>query len=267
MNNPSDPQTDPQTALENDPNFIGALARGLSVIRSFDQHHEQMTLSQVASVTGLARATARRCLLTLETLGYIHSDGKQFRLTPQILTLGQAYLTSTPLVQLIEPSLEQVSQQTGESCSASVLDQAEIVYLARSATRRIMSVGLGPGSRLPAYCTSMGRVLLAHLPSTALEQYLERTSLTSYTSHTITDPTQLRRTLELIRHDGYALVDQELELGLRSIAVPISNARGQVVAAMNVSTHVGRTSKGEMLERFLPALRHATEHLRLILHT
>lgn len=245
--------------------FVEALARGLAVIRSFDQQHERLTISEVARRTELNRATARRFLLTLQALGYIASDGKYFWLTPKVLSLGHAYLSSTPLPRLLQPVLERVSEELHESCSASILEDQEIVYIARAATRRVISIGLGVGSRLPAYCTSMGRVLLAALDNKLLEAYLEETPLKRLTPYTLTDPALLRAELERVRVQGYALVDQELELGLRSIAVPVRNARGRVLAAMNVGVQAGRVSKAEMLERFLPVLQSAAQSLTPLL--
>jgi IclR family pca regulon transcriptional regulator len=241
--------------------FVEALARGLAVIRSFDQEHERLTISEVARLAGLSRATARRSLLTLSALGYVGTNGKHFWLTPKILSLGHAYLSSTPLPRLLQPVLERVSEETGESCSASILEGGEIVYIARAATRRIISVGLGVGSRLPAYCTSMGRVLLAALEPAELEAYLERTPLRPLTPHTLTDPHLLRQELARVREKGYALVDQELELGLRSIAVPVHNARGKVLAAMNIGVQAGRVSQAELIDNLLPVLRRAARSL------
>lgn len=241
--------------------FVEALARGLAVIRCFDEARERLTISEVARLTGLSRATARRSLLTLHALGYVATDGKQFWLTPKILSLGHAYLSSTPLPRLLQPVLEEVSAELHESCSASILDGEEIVYIARAATRRVISVGLGVGSRLPAYCTSMGRVLLAALEPEALEAYLAQTPLRPLTPHTLTDPARLRQELERVRQQGYALVDQELELGLRSVAVPVRNARGRVLAAMNVGVQAGRVSREELMERVLPVLRQAADSL------
>jgi IclR family pca regulon transcriptional regulator len=259
-------------ALEENPfegadegSFVEALARGLAVIRCFDQDHERLTISEVARLAQLTRATARRSLLTLNALGYVATDGKRFWLTPKILSLGHAYLSSTPLPRLLQPVLEQVSEQTHESCSASILEGGEIVYIARAATRRVISVGLGVGSRLPAYCTSMGRVLLAALEPAQLEAYLERTPLRPLTPYTLTDPQLLRQELARVREGGYALVDQELELGLRSIAVPVKNARGRVLAAMNIGVQAGRVSQAEMIGHLLPVLRQAAQSLTPLL--
>lgn len=245
--------------------FVDALARGLATIRCFDEAHPRLSISEVARLTGLSRATARRSLLTLSTLGYMASDGKYFWLSPKILSLGHAYLSSTPLPRILQPALEQVSERTHESCSASILEGGEIVYIARSATRRIISVGLGVGSRLPAYCTSMGRVLLAALEPSQLEAYLSQTPLLALTPHTLTDPQLLRKELGQVRQQGYALVDQELELGLRSVSVPLKNSRGKVLAAINIGAQAGRVSQAEMVHNLLPVLREAARSLTPLL--
>lgn len=215
--------------------FVQSLARGLDVIRAFDADHPSMTLTDVAKLTGLSRATARRFLLTLADLGYVRTDGKYFELTAQVLQLGYAYLSSHSLPQLIEPVLEELSAELNQSASASVLDGSDVVYIARVHTRRIMRVGIAVGTRFPAYATSMGRVLLAHLPQAALEHALGAQPLEALTPGTLTDPDALRAELDKVRAQGWCLVDQELELGLRSIAVPVFAPDGTVAAAMNVS--------------------------------
>lgn len=265
MNLQAPPAPEEADATPEERFFVEALARGLAVMRSFDQQHERLTISEVARRTELNRATARRFLLTLQALGYVASDGKFFWLTPKVLSLGHAYLSSTPLPRLLQPVLEQVSEELHESCSASILEDGEIVYIARAATRRVISIGLGVGSRLPAYCTSMGRVLLAALEADQLRAYLDSTLLLPLTPYTLTDPVRLRAELERVRAQGYALVDQELELGLRSIAVPVRNTRGRVLAAMNIGVQAGRVSKEEMLERFLPVLQRAAHGLTPLL--
>ena len=238
-----------------DPDFMTSLARGLSVIRAFTGANPQLTIAEVAKISGLPRAAARRCLHTLERLGYVGSDGRRFSLRPRILALGYSFLSSTPLAETLQPVLERVSERVHESCSAAVLDEDEIVYVARAATRRIMSVTLNVGSRLPAYCTSMGRVLLSQLPRAEIDAFLAKARLKPFTDRTITSRDALRRVLEQVRERGYALVDQELELGLRSIAVPVRGANGSVAAAMNVSTQAARVGRREMEGRFLPALQ------------
>lgn len=216
--------------------FVQSLARGLSVITAFDADHPSMTLSDIAGRTGLTRATARRFLHTLVELGYVRFDGKWFTLTPQVLRLGTAYLSGLGLPQIAQPHLEQLSARLGESTSAAVLDGDEIVYVARVATRRIMTVGITVGTRFPAYATSMGRVLLAGLPPEELEAHLARTDLAALTGHTVVEPDRLRAELDRVRAQGWALVDQELEAGLRSVAAPLRDRDGEVVAAINVST-------------------------------
>jgi IclR family pca regulon transcriptional regulator len=244
-----------------DPAFVAALARGLSVIQTFGAGREQQTLAEIGRLTDLPRATVRRALLTLQSLGFIASDGKYFALTPAILSLGYAYLAATPLPRLIQPTLEAVSEKTHESASATILDGDEIVYVARTATKRIMSVGLSVGSRLPAFCTSMGRVLLAACPQESLAARFAAMKLQSFTSYTQTSSEALLDVLAKVRDDGYSLVDQELELGLRSIAVPVRDAKGNVVAAMNVSAQAGRISIEAMRDEMLPILRSAVDAL------
>ena len=216
--------------------FVQSLARGLSVITAFDADHAAMTLSDIAARTGLSRATARRFLHTLVELGYVRFDGKQFALTPQVLRLGTAYLSGLGLPQIAQPHLEQLSARLGESTSAAVLDGDEIVYVARVATRRIMTVGITVGTRFPAYATSMGRVLLAGLPAQELDDYLARADLAPLTGRTLHDAATLRAELDRVHAQGWALVDQELEAGLRSVAAPLRDGEDRVVAAVNVST-------------------------------
>jgi IclR family pca regulon transcriptional regulator len=223
-----------------DGDFVQSLERGLSVIRAFDAEHPKLTLSEVAASTGLSRAAARRFLRTLVELGYMRSDGSRFALRPKILELGYAYLSSLTLPEVAMPHLEQLVEQVHESSSVSELDGDDVVYIARVPTKRIMTVTISVGTRFPAYATSMGRVLLAAQPDERLEEYLASVSLRGLTGHTITSTTTLRRELHKIRAQGWALVDQELEDGLRSVAAPIRDADGQVVAAVNVSTHAGR---------------------------
>ena len=220
-----------------DGDFVQSLERGLSVIRAFDAEHPKLTLSEVAARTGLSRAAARRFLRTLVQLGYMRSDGSRFALRPKILELGYAYLSSLTLPEVAMPHLEQLVEQVHESSSVSELDGDDVVYIARVPTKRIMTVTISVGTRFPAYATSMGRVLLAAQPDERLDEYLTSTSLRGLTGHTITSTTALRRELRKIRTQGWALVDQELEEGLRSIAAPIRDADGQVIAAINLSTH------------------------------
>src|SRR5215813_9342701 len=225
-----------------DGDFVQSLERGLSVIRAFDAEHPKLTLSEVATSTGLSRAAARRFLRTLVQLGYMRSDGSRFALRPKILELGYAYLSSLTLPEVAMPHLEQLVEQVHESSSVSELDGNDVIYIARVPTKRIMTVTISVGTRFPAYATSMGRVLLAAQPDDWLDTYLAAVSLHGLTGHTITSPAGLRQELRKIRSRGWALVDQELEEGLRSLAAPIRGADGNVVAAVNVSTHAGRRS-------------------------
>ena len=233
---------------------VQSLARGLAVIRAFSAAEPELTLSQVARATGLSRAAARRFLLTLTDLGYVRSDGRLFALTPRVLELGYAYLSSLSLPEVADPHLERLAAEVGESASVAVLDGEDVVYVARVATARIMRVTISIGTRFPAYCTSMGRVLLAALPPEALDTYLGRAELRRLTSHTIVLPAALRTELDEVRGRGWAMVDQELEEGLRSLAVPVREGRGRVVAAVNVAQHAGRGTPEEMRRAMLPEL-------------
>lgn len=237
---------------------IQSLERGLAVMQVFSRERPRLTLSDVARETGLTRATARRILLTLEQLGYARSDGREFELTPKVLDIGYAYLSSLDLAEIVEADMERLVEHTQESCSAAVLDGREIVYVARVPTKRIMAISLGLGSRLPAFCTSMGRVLLADLSDEEVIALLKDTELPKLTPRTITDLDELCRELSVVRAQGWALVDQELELGLRSVAVPLRNSRGTAVAAMNVSSHTLRVDFQTLREDFLPALLEAS---------
>lgn len=250
---------DASPAADGDREFVNSLARGLAVIRSFSKEAPEMTLSEVAARTGLTRAAARRFLLTLERIGYICTDGRRFRLAPKILDLGFAYLSSTGLWDIAMPYMEQVSEELNESCSASVIEGCEIVYVARVPSTRIMSVGLNLGARLPAFATSMGRVLLAHLPEAKARERVETCSKQAFTARTVTDPDQLWTILEDVRRKGWALVNQELEEGLLSIAVPLKNRRDRVLAALNVSGHAGRVTPKRMVETYLPVLQRAAQ--------
>lgn len=265
--------------MKNPKDFVASLARGIDIIRSFTAPPgnerpgaptpvgptDALTLSQVAVRAGVARAVARRFLLTLADLGYVATDGKYFRLTARVLDLGYAYLSSMPFSNLATEFLQEVSEQTKESCSASVLDGQDIVYVARVATRRILSISLSIGTRLPANCTSMGRVLLAALPQSELEKYLEQVQLPRRTPQTVTDKSRLREILAEVSREDYALTNGELEEGLRSIAVPVRSSGGRVVAAINISTQVGRVTKSQMLKEFLPVLRVAAHRIGAVL--
>ncbi len=255
-------------AFAGDPDFMASLARGLAVIRAFSGTPQGgATIAELSMRTGIPRSAVRRCLLTLARLGYVAAEGRRWSLRPKVLSLGAAYASSATLTTAAQRYLDQVSGAVRESCSLSVLDEGEILYLVRSAAAaRIMSVDLRPGSRLPAYCTSMGRVLLAHLPPAELRAYLQSTRLVAHTDRTLTTRDRLLQALEGVRRSGFAVVDQELELGLRSIAVPVRDAAGRVAAAMNVSAQAARVPLRELERRFLAPLQRAAAELGLVLH-
>jgi IclR family pca regulon transcriptional regulator len=248
--------------------FVQSLARGLGVIKAFDAAHPELTLSEVARRADVSRAAARRFLRTLESLGYIRSDGREFALTPRVLELGFSYLSALSLPEIVQPHLEALSREVGESVSAAVLDGDDIVYVARVPTRRIMSVRITIGTRFSAYATSMGRVLLAGLPETARDAAIEASVLEPLTARTITDARELRAELHRVREQGWALIDGELEPGLRSVAAPVHGRDGAVVAAINVSSSATRDTVEHLLEAYLPRLLSAAhaidEELRLV---
>jgi IclR family pca regulon transcriptional regulator len=241
-----------------DRQFVQSLERGLSVIRALSASEPQ-TLSEVARVTGLTRAAARRFLLTLLQLGYVSVRNGRFALTPQVLELGYAYLSSLTLPEVSQPHLERLVEEIHESSSVSVLDGDDVVYVARVPTRRIMTVTISVGTRFPAHATSMGRVLLAAMEPAALDAVLGRIALDPLTPQTITDEADLRAELHRVREQGWALVDQELEAGLRSVAAPIRDPAGEVVAAINVSAHATRTAVQDLKRSVLPPLRATAE--------
>jgi len=218
----------------NERDVMGGLAKGLQVIETFTVDRPRQSIAEVSAASGLDRATARRCLLTLAHHGYADYDGKFFTLRPRILRLGTACLATMPLPQIVQPLLDALSERIGQSSSVSILDGAEIVYVARAAQRKVMSIGLMPGSRLPAYCTSMGRILLAALPEADVQEILRRHPPAPRTPLTRTTPEAIFAELTKIRAQGYAVIDQEVEIGLRSIAVPIRNVHRQTVAALNI---------------------------------
>ncbi|MFE1646673.1 IclR family transcriptional regulator C-terminal domain-containing protein [Microbacterium sp. P01] len=234
--------------------FVQSFARGLAVIRCFDAQHPELTLSEVARRADMTRAAARRFLLTLEHLGYVRSDGRSFRLTPRVLELGFSYLSALSLPEIAQPHLERLSHEIGESVSAAILDGPDIVYVARVPTRRIMSVRITIGTRFPAYATSMGRVLLAGMTDAAAQAVLAASAPASLTERTLTDLDDLAAELARVRAQGWALVDGELEPGLRSVAAPVHGRDGGVIAAVNVSTSATRDSAEHVEKAYLPAL-------------
>ena len=241
--------------------FVQSLERGLAVIRAFDAASPELTLSDVARKTGLTRAAARRFLLTFADLGYVRTDGRLFALSPRVLELGYAYLSSLTLPEVAEPHLERLVAEVHESASVSVLDGADVVYIARVPTSQIMRVTISIGTRFPAYATSMGRVLLAALPEDRLDDYLAGTTLQRFTAQTITSAAELRKELARVREQGWALNDQELEEGLRSIAAPIRDHSGRVVAAVNIAAPAGRTSPEAARRVLLPSLLATATHI------
>ena len=255
-------------ALTGDPNFMTSLARGLAVVHAFEARKRQLTIAQISHRTDIPRAAVRRCLHTLIKLGYATTDGRTYSLLPKVLTLGHAYLSSTPMAVTAQPILDRLSEQLHEACSMATLEGDEILYIARSATpQRLISVDLSVGSRLPAYCTSMGRILLAGLDDLALEDYLQHAPLQVKTRRTVHTVEGLRASLDSIRQQGWVIIDQELEIGLRSIAVPLKDSAGQVMAALNVGTHVSRVTLQALESRFLPVLLHASQELSTRLYS
>lgn len=249
-----------------DPNMMTSLARGLEVIQAFSRQDRSLTISQISQKTGIPRAAVRRCLYTLNALGFAGSeDGRLYFLRPRILALGHAYLTSSPLARIAQPLLRRVSNELRESCSVAILDGYEILYIARASVSRIMTIDLDVGSRLPAAYTSMGRVLLAGLPDAELDQHLAGVNAPAYTPNTLPNDGTLRAEILKVRAQGYALIDQELEIGLRSIAAPIRNMDGRVVASINVGAHASQISVDDLTGRILPALQTAAAEMSLFL--
>ena len=246
--------------------FVASLAKGLKVIEAFRAERPRLAVVDVAKATGLDRATARRCLLTLNALGYADYDGKFFSLTPRILRLGMGALATLPLPQIVQPWLDQLSEQIGQSTSVAILDETEVVYIARAAQKRVMAVGLMPGSRLPAHATSLGRVLLAALPVAEARGLVERADLTPRTVRSLTTPGEIMAELARVRDEGHAIIDQEVEIGLRSIAVPVIDARGRTVAALNTGVAAVQAEPADLARDYLPALLKVQEGLRRVIH-
>ncbi|TWX67161.1 helix-turn-helix domain-containing protein [Colwellia demingiae] len=236
--------------------IVQSLLKGLLVIQAFNQHRPTMTLSEVATATGYTRAAARRFLLTLVSEGYAKQEGKLFSLTVKILNLGFSYLASQDVWQNAKPLMQQLVEQLNESCSAAVLEGEDVVYVGRVATtKRIMSVSLNVGTRLPAFATSLGRVLLADMTDKALNDFLTTCRVKQYTAFTLTNKAELKTEISRVNQQGYSLVEQELELGLTSISVPVRNQAGKVLGALSISTHISQTMKQQILTTILPALK------------
>ena len=253
-------------ALCGDPNFMASLARGLSVIQCFSRDTSFLTVSQISKSTGLSRAAVRRCLYTLSKLGLANSeDGTHFALLPRILTLGQSYIASMPLAKVAQPVLDRLSQVLQESCSIAMRDGHDIIHVAHSNVSRVLAIDLSMGSRLPDIYTSMGRALLAHIPAKDLDGHLARAEFKAHTRYSITDVIHLRQALDVVRRNGYAVVDQELELGLCALAIPLRNSEGKVIAALNVGAPAQRVSARELVSNFLPHLQAAAQELSILL--
>jgi IclR family pca regulon transcriptional regulator len=248
-----------------DPSFMTSLARGLAVVKAFSDQRRAMTIAQISHKTGIPRAAVRRCLYTLKQLGYADSEANNFFLKPKILTLGYSYLSSTPLTISAQPCLNQVSRSLNESCSLAVMDEGEVLYISRSATSRVMSVALNAGSRLPAYCTALGRVMLAAMTESQLNDYFSECELRAYTERTLVSKEKLRVLLRDVGQTGYAIVEEELEIGLQSIAVPVRGASGAVVAALNIATQTTRVTRHQLEHAFLPTLLNAASELSVLL--
>ncbi|WP_295640006.1 IclR family transcriptional regulator C-terminal domain-containing protein [uncultured Methylibium sp.] len=245
--------------------LIAGLEKGLAVIEAFDQERPRLSITEVAERTGLTRAAARRYLITLAHLGYVQQDRKLYGLTPKVLRLGQSYMHSARLPRVIQPLLQKLAYALQEASSAGVLDHDDVIAVAAASAGRVVSATLQPGTRVPAYCTSNGRVLVAAMPDEAMDAWLARQSLQPLTPHTVTNRERLRLELLRTRANGYTTIDQELELGLRTIAVPLKNYRGDTVAAMNVSVHATRMRMEQLVEQCLPPLLHAQAQLRTLL--
>ncbi len=257
--------SDNSEGFERSPDYVQSLARGLAVLRAFakDDGRDQtrMSLAAVAARSGLSRAAARRLVLTLQHLGYVRADGREFTLTPRVLELGFGFIGSLKLGDVAQPLMEDLSHRVDESCSMAVLDGQSIVYVARVPVRKVMTVSLGLGARLPAYCTSMGRVLLSGLSDGELVAWLRQCRPTAHTAYTVTEPDRLRELIEEVRGQGYSYVEQELELGLCSVAVPVRNRQGQVAAALNIGMRFHTDARQRVHDVLVPALHETAEAL------
>jgi IclR family pca regulon transcriptional regulator len=256
---------DGKESRESEPEYVMGLEKGLSIIEAFGIKKGALTVTQAAEITGHTKGSVRRSLLTLCGLGYAVQDGHSYTLGPRALRLGYAYVVSDPLTKVVQPILEITSERTQESASIAVLDSQDAVFVARSTHRRSLSSGLGVGSRLPAYCSATGRVLLSDHPSAEVRFMLNRMARPALTPHTRTTTSSIMREIEFVGKHGYAVLDEELEIGIRSIAVPIRNARGQMVAAMSLSVSTSRMTREDVVEHLLPELEIARRHLAVLL--
>ena len=245
--------------------LVAGLEKGLAVIEAFDQERPRLTISEVAVRTGLTRAAARRYLLTLSHLGFVTQDRKMFALTPRVLRLGQSYMHSARLPRIVEPELHKLAFALKEASSAGVLDGNDVICIAATNSGRLVSPALQPGLRVPAHCSGNGRVMLAALPPVELAAWIARQQLSALTPHTITQPERLNTEIGRARVLGYACIDQELQMGLRTVAVPLRSYSGEVVAAINISAHASRMSMDQLVEQCLPSLLQAQAHLRMLL--
>jgi IclR family transcriptional regulator, pca regulon regulatory protein len=253
----------PGSPLKRD--LVAGLEKGLAVIEAFDQERPRLTISQVAERTGLTRAAARRYLITLAHLGFVTQDRKMFALTPRVLRLAQSYMHSARLPRVVQPEVHKLSHALKEASAAGVLDGADVLSIAATSAGRVISTTLQAGARVPAYCTSTGRVLLAALPPAECDGWVASHRLQPLTPLTIVQPERLRTELARVRSQGWATVDQEFELGLRTVAVPLRNYRGDTVAALNVSVHASRMTMEQLVQTGLPPLLHAQAQLRQLL--
>ncbi len=257
---------DPAPAFADDRDFIASLARGMSVLLAFSPHKRRMSIAQVSHRTGIPRAAVRRSLHTLSRLGFVGSDdARRFFLRPRVMSFGFAYLSGSPLALRAQPILDRLSETVQESCSLGILDGTETVYLARSTSSRVLSPTLNVGSRLPAYCTSIGLVLLACLPDDELDRYLGTVQLVPFTDRTITSRDKLRQQLKAVRQSGYALADQLFESGLMTLAVPVRDTARAIVGGINVIVRSDRVAARDMPERFLHPLEDAAHELGMAL--
>lgn len=257
---PSPATADDDEAPARSRDFVQSLERGLAIIRVFSAKTPSLTVTEIAQMTGLTRAAARRFLLTLVELGYVTTDGRRYELTPRVLELGYSYLSALSFPEVALPHLEQLVTDAQEASEGAILDGGDVVYVVRVPGPALMTISVNVGARMPAFATALGRALLAGLPDDALDRYLAGVKMPALLPRTITDPARLREELMKIREQGYAMVDQELEEGLVALAVPVRDRSRRVVAAINVSTHIGRKSAEDM-RGLLPAVQQAAANI------